>query len=51
MFEKFGRGRVDGLSFFDSLSPFCFFLNEFHHCTFSISYKILKNLFIIIILF
>ena len=33
-------GRVDNLSFFEYLSPFCFMLIEFH-CTFSISYKIL----------
>ena len=35
------RGRVDDLSFFEYLSPFCFFSIEFH-CTFSISYKILQ---------
>ena len=35
------RGRVDDLSFFGYLSPFCFLLIEFH-CTFSISYKIQK---------
>ena len=33
-------GRVDDLSFFEYLSPFCFLSIEFH-CTFSISYKIL----------
>ena len=36
------RGRVDDLSFFDYLSPFCFLLIEFH-CSFSISYKILPD--------
>ena len=36
----FFRGRVDDLSFFEYLSPFCFLSIEFH-CTFSISYKIL----------
>ena len=35
-------GRVDDLSFFDYLSPFCFLLIEFH-CTFSISYKMLQS--------
>ena len=35
-------GRVDDLSFFDYLSPFCFLLIEFHG-TFSISYKILPD--------
>ena len=35
-------GRVDGYSFFDCSSPFCFLLIEFH-CTFSISYKILQS--------
>ena len=35
------RGRVDDLSFFEYLSPFCFLLIEFH-CTFFISYKILS---------
>ena len=35
-----GRGRVDDLSFFEYLSPFCFLSIEIH-CTFSISYKIL----------
>ena len=34
------RGRVDDLSFFEHLSPFCFLSIEFH-CAFSISYKIL----------
>ena len=34
------RGRVDNLSFFDYLSPFCLLSIEFHS-TFSISYKIL----------
>ena len=34
------RGRVDNLSIFDYLSPFCFLYIEIH-CTFSISYKIL----------
>ena len=34
------RGRVDELTFFQYLSPFCFLSIEFH-CTFSISYKIL----------
>ena len=38
------RGRVDDLSFFDSLSPFCFLSIEFHF-TFSISYKLLPYLF------
>ena len=37
--NNFG-GRVDDLSFFEYLSPFCFLSTEFH-CTFSISYKIL----------
>ena len=36
------RGRVDDLSFFDYLSPFCFLLIEFH-CYFYISYKILPD--------
>ena len=36
------RGRVDDLSFFDYLSPFCFLLIEFQ-CSFSISYKILPD--------
>ena len=36
------RGRVDNLSFFDYLSPFCFLLIEFH-CSFSIYYKILPD--------
>ena len=36
------RGRVDDLSFFEYLSPFCFLSIEFH-CTFSISYKILPH--------
>ena len=36
------RGRVDDLSRFDYLSPFCFLLIEFH-CSFSISYKILPD--------
>ena len=31
------RGRVDDLSFFEYLNPFCFLSIEFH-CTFSISY-------------
>ena len=35
-------GRVDDLSFFEYLSPFCFLLIEFY-CTFSISYKILPD--------
>ena len=39
-FDKLDRGRVDDLSFFEYLSPFCFLSIEFH-CTFSISYKIL----------
>ena len=34
------RGRVDDLSFFEYLSPFCFLSIEFHSA-FSISYKIL----------
>ena len=34
------RGRVDDLSFFEYLSPFCVVSIEYH-CTFSISYKIL----------
>ena len=34
------RGRVDDLSFFEYLSPFCFLSIEFHY-TFSILYKIL----------
>ena len=34
------RGRVDDLSFFEDVSPFCFLSIEIH-CTFSISYKIL----------
>ena len=34
------RWRVDDLSFFEYLNPFCFLLIEFN-CTFSISYKIL----------
>ena len=34
------RGRVDDLSFFEYLSPFCFLSIKFH-CTFSFSYKIL----------
>ena len=36
------RGRVDDLSFFDYLSPFCFLLIEFH-CSFFMSYKILPD--------
>ena len=40
LFRWFGRGKVDDLSFFEYLSPFCFLSIEFH-CTFSISYKIL----------
>ena len=36
------RGRVDDLSFFEYLSPFCFLSIELH-CTFSISYKILLH--------
>ena len=32
-FVLFQRGRVDDLSFFDCLSPFCFLFIEFH-CTF-----------------
>ena len=39
-FKTTNRGRVDDLSFFEYLSPFCFLSIEFH-CTFSISYKIL----------
>ena len=42
------RRRVDDLSFFDYLSSFCFLSIEFH-CTFSISFKILPTLFIIIV--
>ena len=38
----------EGGSFFEYLSPFCFMSIEFH-CTFSISYKILPYLFIIIV--
>ena len=41
------RLRVDDLSFFDSLSPFCFLLIEFH-CTFSYLIKDYNILFIII---
>ena len=44
------RGRVDGLSFFDYLGPFCFLLIEFH-CTFSISYKFFYQIIFIIIVF
>ena len=40
-------GRMDDLPFFDYLSPFIFLLIEFC-CIFSISYKILPILFIII---
>ena len=36
----FSRGRVDDLSFFEYLSPFCFLSIEFHP-TFFTSYKIL----------
>ena len=39
-FQSDSSGRVDDLSFFEYLSPFCFLSIEFH-CTFSISYKIL----------
>ena len=39
---------MDDLSFFEYLSSFCFLSIEFH-CTFSISYKILPFLFIIIV--
>ena len=39
---------MDDLSFFEYLSPFCLLLIEFH-CTFSIFYKILPHLFIIIV--
>ena len=35
-------GRVDNFSCFDCFSPFRVLLIEFH-CTFSISYKIVKN--------
>ena len=42
------RGRVDDLSFFEYLSPFCFLSIELH-CSFSISYKYYHILFIIII--
>ena len=41
------RGRMDDSSFFHYLSPFCFLLIEFH-CTFSISYKILCLLNVIL---
>ena len=40
-------GTMDDSSFFDCLSQFCFLLIEFH-CTFSISYKILHIMFILI---
>ena len=40
--HDFNRGRVDDLSFFDYLSPFCFLLIKFHYY-FSISYKILPD--------
>ena len=43
------RGRVDDLSFFDYLSPFCLLLIEFH-CIFSYLIKYCNILFIIIIL-
>ena len=36
----YSQGRVDDLSFFDYLSPFCFLLIEFHYI-FSISCKII----------
>ena len=39
-FNNLPRERVDDLSFFNYLNPFCFLLIDFH-CTFSISYKIL----------
>ena len=43
------RGRVDDLSLFEYLSPFCFLSIEFHS-TFFISYKILPY-FVIVIVF
>ena len=39
---------MDDLSFFDYLSSFCFLLIEFH-CSFSISYKKIQIMFIIIV--
>ena len=42
------RGRVDDLSFFEYLSPFCFLSIEFH-CTFSFLIKYYHILFIIIV--
>ena len=44
------RGRVDDLSFFEYLSPFCFLLIEFH-CTFSISYKRLPHFVLLLLYF
>ena len=41
-------GRLDDFSFFDSLGPFCFLLIEFNY-TFSISYKILQIMVIVIV--
>ena len=49
-FKYLGRGRVDDLSFFEYLSPFCFLLIEFH-CTFSISYIKYYHLLFTIIVF
>ena len=41
IFQK-SQGRVDALSFFEYLCPFCFLSIEFHY-PFSISYKILPH--------
>ena len=43
----FVQWRVDDLSFFDYLSPFCFLLIEFH-CIFSISFKIIHFMLLIL---
>ena len=40
--DGIARGRVDDLSFFVYLIPYCFLSIEIH-CTFSISDKILKD--------
>ena len=48
-FISYDRGRVDDLSFFDYLNPFCFLLIEFHY-TFSIFFsKYYRIMFIIIV--